>query len=108
VKLGPRGANARAARGRQRLGGTLDERVDLARGWPGTGRETPEQMEDWSARTAARRASGRRLRRRAGRAAPRAGAPPCIEPVNLPVRDAGLKAPSRLVRPGFLTAARAR
>jgi FO synthase len=30
------------------------------------------------------------------------------EPVNPPVRDAGLEAPPRLVRPGMLAAARAR
>jgi hypothetical protein len=29
------------------------------------------------------------------------GAPPLTEPLNPPVRDAGLKAPPRLVRPGF-------
>jgi len=34
------------------------------------------------------------------------GAAPLTEPVNPPVRDAGLKAPPRLVRPGFRTAAR--
>jgi FO synthase len=32
------------------------------------------------------------------------GAPPCVEPVNPPVKDARLKAPSRLVRPGFAAA----
>jgi hypothetical protein len=32
------------------------------------------------------------------------GAPPLVEPVNPPVRDAGLKAPPRLVRPGFVAA----
>lgn len=33
------------------------------------------------------------------------GAPPLIEPANPPVRDAGLKAPPRLVRPGFVASA---
>ena len=32
-------------------------------------------------------------------------APPLAEPVNPPVRDAGLVAPPRLVRPGLLAAA---
>jgi hypothetical protein len=35
------------------------------------------------------------------------GAPPCREPVNPPAREAGLRAPPQLVRPG-LAAARAR
>jgi FO synthase len=34
------------------------------------------------------------------------GAAPLAEPVNPPVRDAGLRAPPRLVRPGFRAAAR--
>jgi len=34
------------------------------------------------------------------------GAAPLAEPLNPPVREAGLKAPPRLVRPGFRTAAR--
>jgi len=29
----------------------------------------------------------------------RRGAPHCVEPINPPIRDAGLKAPSRLLRP---------
>jgi hypothetical protein len=32
------------------------------------------------------------------------GAPPGIEPINPSVRNAGLKAPSRLIRPGFAAA----
>jgi FO synthase len=32
------------------------------------------------------------------------GAPPMAEPLNPPVRDAQLKAPPRLVRPGFAAA----
>jgi FO synthase len=35
------------------------------------------------------------------------GAAPLAEPVNPPVRDAGLKAPPRLVRPGFAASATA-
>jgi FO synthase len=34
------------------------------------------------------------------------GAAPLAEPLNPPVREAGLKAPSRLVRPGLAAAAR--
>jgi hypothetical protein len=36
------------------------------------------------------------------------GADTLAEPLNPPVRDAGLKAPPRLVRPGMLAAARGR
>jgi hypothetical protein len=72
---------------------------------------TPEQMEELI------RANGRTPRQRTTlygdapeeRRAASFGAPPCVEPVNPPVRDSGLKAPPRLVRPGFLgAAARAR
>jgi len=58
------------------------------------------------------RANGRRPRQRttlygdapAERRAASFGAPPCIDPVNPPVRESGLQAPSRLVRPGFAVA----
>jgi FO synthase len=67
---------------------------------------TPEEME------ALITANGRRPRQRttlyadapADRKAASFGAPPCIEPINPPVREAGLKAPPRLVRPGFAVA----
>jgi hypothetical protein len=36
------------------------------------------------------------------------GAPPLAQPSNPPVKDAGLVAPPRLVRPGLLAGARAR
>jgi len=36
------------------------------------------------------------------------GAAPLAEPLNPPVKDAGLVAPPRLVRPGLLAGARAR
>ncbi len=36
------------------------------------------------------------------------GAEPLAEPLNPPVKDAGLVAPPRLVRPGLLAGARAR
>jgi FO synthase len=69
---------------------------------------TPEQMEELI------RACGRVPRQRttlyadapAERVRASFGAPPCVDPWNPPVKDAGLKAPPRLVRPGFRAAAR--
>jgi FO synthase len=42
----------------------------------------------------------------AGQRAASFAAAPLTEPLNPPVRDAGLKAPPRLVRPGLLARAR--
>ena len=97
------------SRRRQRPRRDADERVDLPRGrCPARagdaagadgepdplGREGSAAADD-ALRHAARVACAGVFRRR-----------PLAEPVNPPVRDAGLKAPPRLVRPGFRTAAR--
>jgi FO synthase len=107
VKLGERGATAALRAGVNDLGGTLmNESISRAAG-AGHGQEmTPEQME------ALIRASGRVPRQRTTlyadapeeRRRASFGAPPCLEPVNPPVRDAGLSAPPRLVRPGYAAA----
>ncbi len=110
VKLGPRGAAAVLRAGVNDLGGTLmNESISRAAGAEHGQEMTPEQME------ALIRANGRTPRQRTTlyadapeeRRAASFGAPPCVEPVNPPVRDAGLQAPPRLVRPGF-AGARAR
>jgi FO synthase len=110
VKLGPRGVTAALRAGVNDLGGTLmNESISRAAGSEHGQEMTPEQMEELI------RANGRTPRQRTTlyadapeeRRAASFGAPPCVEPVNPPVRDAGLKAPPRLVRPGFV-AVRAR
>ena len=107
VKLGPRGVTAALRAGVNDLGGTLmNESISRAAGSEHGQEMTPEQLESLI------RANGRRPRQRttlygdapAERRAASFGAPPCLDPVNPPVRDAGLKAPSRLVRPGFAVA----
>ena len=106
VKLGPRGAAAALRAGVNDLGGTLmNESISRAAGAEHGQETTPEQME------ALIRASGRVPRQRttlyadvpAERRRASFGAPPCAEPVNPPAREAGLKAPPRLVRPGLAT-----
>ncbi len=107
VKLGPRGVEAALRAGVNDLGGTLmNESISRAAGADHGQEMTPEAME------ALIRASGRVPRQRttlyadapAERRAASYGAPPCREPINPPAREAGLKAPPRLVRPGFAAA----
>ena len=107
VKLGPRGVTAALSAGVNDLGGTLmNESISRAAGSEHGQEMTPEEME------ALIRANGRRPRQRttlyaeapADRREASFGAPPCVDPINPPVREAGLKAPSRLVRPGFAVA----
>ncbi len=104
VKLGPGGVAAALRAGVNDLGGTLmNESISRAAGSEHGQEMTPEQLE------ALIRENGRRARQRTTlygdadpeRRAASFGAPACVEPVNPPVRDAGLKAPSRLIRPGF-------
>ncbi len=104
VKLGPRGVAAALHAGVNDLGGTLmNESISRAAGSEHGQEMTPEELE------ALIRANGRQPRQRttlygyapAERRAASFGAPPCLDPVNPPVREAGLKAPSRLVRPGL-------
>ena len=105
VKLGPRGVAAMLRAGVNDLGGTLmNESISRAAGSEHGQEMTPEQME------ALIRANGRTPRQRTTlyadaapeRRAASFGAPPCVDPVNPPVREAGLKAPPRLVRPGLV------
>ncbi len=109
VKLGPEGVRAALAAGVNDLGGTLmNESISRAAG-SGHGQELPpESME------ALIRSSGRTPRQRTTlyadappeRRAASFGAPPLSEPLNPSIRDAKLKAPPRLVRPGLLAQAR--
>jgi FO synthase len=109
VKLGPRGVREVLHAGVNDLGGTLmNESISRAAGSEHGQELAPEAME------ALIRAAGRVPRQRstlygnapAEQRARSFGAAPLAEPQNPPVRDAGLKAPSRLVRPGLLARAR--
>jgi FO synthase len=109
VKLGPRGVGEVLRTGVNDLGGTLmNESISRAAGSEHGQELAPEAME------ALIRAAGRVPRQRstlygdapAEQRARSFGAAPLAEPQNPPVRDAGLKAPSRLVRPGLLARAR--
>jgi FO synthase len=108
VKLGPRGVAAALSAGVNDLGGTLmNESISRAAGSEHGQEMPPETME------ALIRANGRVPRQRtttygdapAERRAASLAAPPLAEPFNPSVRDAGLKAPPRLVRPGLLARA---
>jgi FO synthase len=107
VKLGPAGVAAALRTGVNDLGGTLmNESISRSAGSEHGQEMTPEQLESLI------RANGRMPRQRTtlygdadpGRRAASFGAPPCIEPNNPPIKDAGLKAPPRLVRPGLAPA----
>ena len=109
VKLGPEGVRAALAAGVNDLGGTLmNESISRAAGSEWGQELAPEEME------ALIRSAGRTPRQRttlygeapAERRLASFGAPPLAEPLNPPVRDAGLVAPPRLVRPGLVAAAR--
>ena len=109
VKLGPDGVAAALRAGVNDLGGTLmNESISRSAGSEHGQEMAPESME------ALILANGRRPRQRttlyadapAEQRAASFAAPPLAEPLNPPVRDAGLKAPPRLVRPGLLARAR--
>ncbi len=106
-KLGPDGVSAALRAGVNDLGGTLmNESISRAAGAEFGQELPPEAMEELI------RAAGRRPRQRTtGYGAPPPervqrsfGAPPLAEPVNPHVREAGLKAPPRLLRPGLAAA----
>jgi FO synthase len=110
VKLGPDGARQALAAGVNDLGGTLmNESISRAAGSEWGQELSPERMEELI------RAAGRTPRQRTTlyddapqeRVLASLRAAPLTPPVERPVREAGLRAPPRLVRPG-LTAARAR
>jgi FO synthase len=107
VKLGPEGVRQALAAGVNDLGGTLmNESISRAAGSEWGQELPPERMEELI------RSVGRLPRQRttlygdASEERVRAsyGASPLAEPVNPKVRDAGLVAPPRLVRPGLLAA----
>jgi FO synthase len=109
VKLGPEGVAAALRAGVNDLGGTLmNESISRSAGSEHGQEMSPETME------ALIRANARVPRQRttlygdapAERRAASFGARPLEEPSNPPVRDAGLKAPPRLVRPGLLARTR--
>jgi len=109
VKLGPEGVAAALRAGVNDLGGTLmNESISRSAGSEHGQEMPPEAME------ALIRANGRVPRQRttlyadapAERRAASFAAAPLAEPLNPPVREAGLKAPPRLVRPGLLSRAR--
>ncbi len=104
VKLGPDGVRAALAAGVNDLGGTLmNESISRAAGSEWGQEQPPERMEELI------RSAGRVPRQRTTlygevpeeRRRASFGAPPLAEPLNPPVRDAGLVAPPRLVRPGL-------
>src|SRR5205823_3331651 len=109
VKLGPEGAAAALRAGANDLGGTLmNESISRAAGSQHGQELPPERMEE------AIRALGRTPRQRTtlyGEPDPSQvrrsfAAQPLAEPLNPDVSEAGLHAPSRLVRPGLAAAAR--
>ena len=104
VKLGPDGVRQALAAGVNDLGGTLmNESISRAAGSEWGQELPPEQME------ALIRSAGRVPRQRTttygtppdGQVQRSFAAGPLAEPLNPPVRDAGLKRPVRLVRPGL-------
>ena len=109
VKLGLEGAQVALQAGCNDLGGTLmNESISRAAGASHGEELPPERMEETI------RAIGREPRQRttlygtpaAAQVERSYGAPQLDAPINPPVRDAGLVAPPRLVRPGFAAASR--
>jgi FO synthase len=105
VKLGPDGVRQALASGVNDLGGTLmNESISRAAGSEWGQELPPEQMESLI------RSAGRTPRQRTTtygvpdqeQVRRSFGAAPLSEPVNPPVREAGLKAPPRLMRPAAL------
>jgi FO synthase len=108
VKLGPDGTRQALAAGVNDLGGTLmNESISRSAGAAFGQELSPEHMEELI------RSAGRTPRQRTTlyedapeeRMRSSFGVAPLAEPLNPPVRDAGLVAPPRLVRPGLLAAA---
>jgi FO synthase len=111
VKLGPDGTRQALAAGVNDLGGTLmNESISRSAGAAFGQEMPPERMEELI------RSAGRVPRQRTTlygvapeeRVRASFGAAPLAEPSNPPVKDAGLVAPPRLVRPGLIAGARAR
>jgi len=111
VKLGPEGTRQALRAGVNDLGGTLmNESISRSAGAEFGQELPPEAMEELI------RSGGRFPRQRTTlygeppeeRVRASFGAEPLAEPLNPPVKDAGLVAPPRLVRPGLLAAGAAR
>jgi FO synthase len=108
VKLGMEGARVALRSGANDLGGTLmNESISRAAGATHGQQAPPERLEEVirsAGRTPAQRTTfyGVPDRERTRRSF---GAPPLLEPLNPPAREAGLVAPARLVRPGMLAGA---
>jgi len=109
VKLGPEGARAALRAGANDLGGTLmNESISRAAGAEHGQELPPEEME------AVIRSLGREPRQRTtlygipdpAQVERSFAAAPLSEPLNPDVSDAGLSAPPRLVRPGFVESSR--
>jgi FO synthase len=107
VKLGPEGTREALAAGVNDLGGTLmNESISRSAGASFGQEMPPERMEELI------RSAGRTPRQRTTlygepleeRVRTSFGAPPLAEPLNPPVKDAGLVAPPKLVRPGLVGA----
>jgi FO synthase len=105
VKLGPDGVRQALVAGVNDLGGTLmNESISRAAGSEWGQELPPEAMEELI------RSAGRTPRQRTttyGEPSPEQvrrsfGAAPLAEPLNPPVRDAGLRRPARLLRPAAL------
>ena len=105
VKLGPDGVRQALAAGVNDLGGTLmNESISRAAGSEWGQELPPEAMEELI------RSAGRTPRQRTttyGEPSPEQvrrsfGAAPLAEPLNPPVRDAGLRRPAKLLRPAAL------
>ena len=105
VKLGPEGTRQALAAGVNDLGGTLmNESISRSAGAAFGQELPPERMEGFI------RSTGRVPRQRTTiyglapeeRMRASFGAPPLTEPLNPPLKDAGLVAPPKLVRPGLL------
>ncbi|WP_411277105.1 5-amino-6-(D-ribitylamino)uracil--L-tyrosine 4-hydroxyphenyl transferase CofH [Gaiella sp.] len=106
VKIGPDGVRQALAAGVNDLGGTLmNESISRAAGSEWGQELRPDQME------AVIRSAGRVPRQRtttygtppAEQVERSFGAAPLSEPLNPPVREAGLRRPARLIRPGLVT-----
>jgi FO synthase len=107
VKLGPDGTRAALRSGVNDLGGTLmNESISRSAGASFGQELPPERMEELI------RSAGRLPRQRTTlygdppveRVAASFGAAPLAEPLNPPVKESGLVAPPRLVRPGLIGA----
>jgi FO synthase len=111
VKLGPEGTRQVLAAGVNDLGGTLmNESISRSAGAAFGQELPPERMEELirSARRVPRQRTTLYGEPPEERVRSSFGAAPLSEPLNPPVKDAGLVAPPRLVRPGLLAGARAR